>query len=754
MMKRKPLRRAACLPRSPQSAARIRWQPVLFFLLGLVVLLGVYSPALNGGFVWDDDAWTTKLLPLFTTSGGLVRIWANDPLLQQYYPLTASTFWLDWQLWKGWTLPYHVENVLLHGFCAGLLGLVLTRLRLPGAWLAAAVFAFHPVMVESVAWITERKNSLSLAFTLAALLAYSHAVNDWQPDQRLRLRPWVFALLFCLGALLAKVTAFVLPPALLLIAWWKHGRLQWRRDVLPVLPFFLVAFALGSFVWWLESCHVGAEGGEFQASITQRILSAGRACWFYLWKLLWPSGLSFIYPDWRTQPAQLWHWLFPLSIPAILFTTWFLRGRIGRGPLVAQLLYLGAIFPVSGILNVYGALFSPVWDHWVYVPAIALIAPLCAVIATRVKLIVCLPVVALLAALSWQQSAQYIGKEELWLETIRRNPEAWIAQTNHGIALSLQGRHEEGARFLRQAIEVRPHYPKAYANLGGILLRQGDHAGAIEAYEKAMQQDPSLTAFSRYNIGGAMLMMKRQPEALEQLHASFALDPTNTQALTTLKSFNSVPEPLPAGPTSADHIRAGLAALQGGRTPEAAGRFLAALDLDPQQFDAAYNYADLLLQQGRAREAVPLLDEALRQQPDHSLARHNRAIAAAQLGQFAVARRFYEEVLVRDPSQVGSSNNLAWLLATCPDEQVRDGAKAVILVQNALAKMGNAHPVLARTLAAALAECHRFDEAVTTAQTALEAATRAGSQPLADSLREHLDRYRLGKPVREGAVAN
>ena len=140
----------------------------LVALLGLAALLVVYGPALNGGFVWDDDAWTSKLEPLFSTSGGLGRLWANDPLLQQYYPLTATTFWLDWHLWRDWTLPYHIENVLLHGLCAALLGVVLTRLKLPGAWLTAAVFAFHPVMVESVAWITERKNALSLALTLGS----------------------------------------------------------------------------------------------------------------------------------------------------------------------------------------------------------------------------------------------------------------------------------------------------------------------------------------------------------------------------------------------------------------------------------------------------------------------------------------------------------------------------------------------------------------------------------------------------------
>lgn len=687
-------------------------------LLGLAVLLVVYGPALNGGFVWDDDAWTSKLEPLFSTRGGLWRLWANDPLLQQYYPLTATTFWLDWHLWRDWTLAYHIENVLLHGLCAALLGVVLTRLKLPGAWLTAAVFAFHPVMVESVAWITERKNALSLALTLGSMLAYGKAVGWWMDDKPPQTRSWWLALVLCLAALLAKITAFVLAPTLLLIAWWKRGRSSWRQDWRPALPFFLLTFALGVLVWWLELHHVGAEGREFEATLAQRTLTAGRVAWFYPWKLLWPADLCFIYPDWRLEPAAWWHWLFPISVPLALVAAW----RVGRGLFIALLFYLGALAPVLGFLNVYGALYSPVWDHWAYVPAIGILVPLCTWVAKKVPIWWCLPLVVLLGFLSWKQSAQYRGKQELWVETIARNPKAWMALSNRGLSLVLEGRVDEGIEHLRRAIEVRGVYPKAWGNLGSALLRQGKYEEAIEAYQQALRQDPSLAGFARKNIGGALMMLGRQQEALEQLHAAHELAPDD------------------------DEIRPAT----GNEAAQAVGRLIATLDREPKNIEAASNLADLYLQQNRAKEALPHLEQVLRQQPDNLIARHNRAIAAFQLGHFAEARRLYEEVLARDDAQTGTLNNLAWLLATCPDDAVRDGSKALELTQTALRQAGGRHAVLERTQAAALAECGRFSEAVTVADAAFQLAAQSGNKALADSLRDQITLYRSQKPVREG----
>ncbi len=359
---------------------------------GLIVLLVflAYLPALHGGFVWDDDAWTTNLSALFQDPSGLRSIWLRPTALQQYYPLSGTTFWLDYQLWEFWTTPYHVENVLLHALAALLFWRLLLRLRVPGAWLASALFALHPVMVESVAWITERKNVLSLVFYLGAWLAYgryaryaeSAASGRWPvtgPEKatpvtdssgitRLPVEalanaghPSLFyglAFLLFLGALLAKTTTFSLPAAILLIGWWQRGQIRWRADVLPTLPFFALALGLCALTAWLEKHHVGAQGSDFTLTFPQRCLVAGRAFWFYLGKLFWPADLCFVYPRWQPDPGVWWQWLFPATAIGSLFTLWLARGRIGRGPATALFYFVGTLFPVLGFMNVYGNALS------------------------------------------------------------------------------------------------------------------------------------------------------------------------------------------------------------------------------------------------------------------------------------------------------------------------------------------------------------------------------------------------------------
>ena len=264
-------------------------------------------------------------------------MWFQPTALQQYYPLSGTTFWLDYQLWKFWTTPYHVENVLLHALAALFFWRLLLRLQVPGAWLASALFALHPVMVESVAWITERKNVLSLVFYLGALLAYLRYAQgvtsgEWRvtskcqvtgtaelplrPARHLsrayrrrwrRLHPSLFyglAFVLFLCALLAKTTTFSLPAVILLIGWWKRGQIRWRADVLPTLPFFALALGLCAVTAWLEKYHVGAQGSDFALTFPQRCLVAGQAFWFYPGKLFWPANLCFVYPRWQPNPGS------------------------------------------------------------------------------------------------------------------------------------------------------------------------------------------------------------------------------------------------------------------------------------------------------------------------------------------------------------------------------------------------------------------------------------------------------------------
>ena len=360
-------------------------------LIVLLVFLA-YLPALHGGFIFDDDLWMKNLSALFQNTSGLHLMWFQPTALPQYYPLSGTTFWLDYQFWKFWTTPYHVENVLLHALAALLFWRLLLRLQLPGAWLAGAIFALHPVMVESVAWITERRNVLSLVLYLGALLSYlryEQVVTGDQPSpgsgtagqpspgsgtagkcqltrtvsilSRITCHVSLFyglAFVLFLCALLAKTTTFSLPAAILLIGWWKRGQIRWGADVLPTLPFFALALGLCAVTAWLEKYHVRAEGSDFALTFPQRCLVAGRVFWFYLGNLFWPSNLCFIYPRWQPNPGSWWQWLYPVTAVGALFTLWLARGRIGRGPVTALFFYVGTLFPVLGFMNAYGdALF-------------------------------------------------------------------------------------------------------------------------------------------------------------------------------------------------------------------------------------------------------------------------------------------------------------------------------------------------------------------------------------------------------------
>ena len=228
-----------------------QWLSVLGSVFLVAIVLLAYLPALQGGFVWDDDSWTTKLLRVLQDTSGLRAIWLEPKTLQQYYPLSGTTFWLDYQLWEFRPLPYHVENVLLHALAALLFWRSLRALRVPGAELASAIFALHPLMVESAAWITERKNVLSLCLCLASFLAFLRSRYGAErrgsgegeapgaPERRRMSQSapfYLLALLLFVAAMSAKTSVCTMPAATLLLIWFRSGALRWREDVLPTAP--------------------------------------------------------------------------------------------------------------------------------------------------------------------------------------------------------------------------------------------------------------------------------------------------------------------------------------------------------------------------------------------------------------------------------------------------------------------------------------------------------------------------------------
>src|ERR1039458_2811048 len=275
------------------------------WLLGLLLVLATlmaYQPAWHGQRLWDDEAHLTQ--PELRSLNGLARIWTDVGATQQYYPLSFTAFWVQHRLWDDSILGYHLVNILLHCLSAMLFLTILRQLEAPGAWLAAALFALHPVHVESVAWMSQLKNTLSGLLYLSSVLAYLGF------DRTRKKGLYALALGLFVLALLSKTATVTLPAALLVVFWWKRGRLSWKQDALPLVPFFVAGLAAGLVTVLLERSLYGARGAEFGFPFIERCLIAGHAIWFHLGKLLWPADLLFIYPRWpghRFAGAQpLW----------------------------------------------------------------------------------------------------------------------------------------------------------------------------------------------------------------------------------------------------------------------------------------------------------------------------------------------------------------------------------------------------------------------------------------------------------------
>lgn len=514
------------------SLARGSVLPALALLL---LVMFAYAPVVRCGFIWDDDVHVQANQAL-RTADGLRRIWFDLQATPQYYPLVHTTFWVEYQLWGLDARGYHVVNVLLHAASAVLLWRVLRRLELRGSWLAAAVFALHPVTVESVAWITERKNVLSGFLYLAAAALYlRHAL---QPIDARRARSYVGALLLFCGALLSKTVTCSLPAALVLVLWWKRGRLR-RAEILPLLPFFALGLALGLLTVWLEKHHVGAKGELWDFSLVERFLIAGRAVWFYAGKVLYPVGLTFVYPRWEIDDTAWQAYLYPLAALGLVAALWLARRRIGRGPLAAVLFYGGTLLPALGFFDVYPMQFSFVADHFQYLAAAGLIAALVSVavrasaqlgpLARRAGPLVALAVLATLGTLTWRQCPVYRDRETLWRDTVVKNPEAWMAQYGLANALLARGELTEAVGHYEAALRVRPDHSWAHNNFGLALSRLGDRVRGMEHYRRAVELDPD-NAEARFNLANALVAEGALGEAIEQYRAGLATQPDAAQA--------------------------------------------------------------------------------------------------------------------------------------------------------------------------------------------------------------------------------
>jgi protein O-mannosyl-transferase len=674
-----------------------RRRAFIFALVLAVVTILVYRPAWNGGFLWDDDAYIINN-ELLTAPNGLQRIWFSLDSPSQYFPLVYTTFRIEHALWGLNPTGYHWVNLLLHVANALLVWAVLARLKVPGAWLAGAIFALHPVQAESVAWITERKNVLMGFFFLLTLLAWIAFL-----DKKTK-RPWLFywlALILYLPALSAKTTACTLPAALFLILWLRNKPISWKR-ILQIVPFLVLGLAMGTLAVWWERYHQGTSRAVFMfLSPIERVLVASRAVWFYLSKLIWPSKLTFIYPRWDIAPTHLLNYTWLLAGAIMCVAIYFLRRYVGRSVEVAAGFFVATLSPVLGFIMLYTFRYTFVADHYQYLACIGPIALASAGLANlgdtfknsrTLILSAALCVVAVLATLTWRQAAMYADIETLWRTTLARNSGCWMAHNNLGIVLFQKGELDEAIAHYRTTLQMQPNFWDADYNLGSALLGKGEVDEAILYCDKAVAKAPN-DPDAQVALANALLQKKRIDDAI--LH------------------------------------------------------YQKAVAIRSDYFLARYGLGHALLEKGQLDAAIEHCRAALLIRPDNPDCHTILAIALDEKGRPAEAIQHYEKALEISPQSVSALNNLAWLLATCSNASLRNGARAIQLALRADQLSGGANALVLRTLAAGYAEAGQFGKAIESVRAAMQVARMRGDNSLAGTLEQEIALYELALPYRE-----
>jgi tetratricopeptide (TPR) repeat protein len=701
-----------------------------------------YLPSLSGRFIWNDSDYVTA--PALRSLGGLARIWTDVGATQQYYPLLHSAFWLQHGLFGANPLGYHIVTLLLHAGSAVLFGLIVRKLlegdreksHYAGAgWLAALLFALHPVHVESVAWISEQKNTLSLAFYLGSALAYLGFA-----DNRSAKSYALAAALFALSLLCKTVTA-TLPAALLVVVWWKRGRLEWRRDILPLVPWLALGAVAGKFSSWVERVYGGAQGADFDLPMIERPLVAGRAVWFYLGNLAWPANLDFIYPRWSVDAAVWWHWLFPLDMAGVAAMLWLVRRRT-RGPLAAFLFFVGSLFPVLGFVNLYGARYSWVWDHWQYLAdlgpiALAAAAATAAWHSARQRFAwagwggwgAVLAISVILGSMTWRHCRMFHDDTTLYLENIALNPGSWLAHDNLGVELeATPGRLNDAISEYNEALRLNPNFAEAHNNLGSAYSRiPGRISDAVAQFEAALSLKPEFVD-ARYNLANALGSEGRKDEAIAQyrealrtrpsyVEAHFNLANTLASMGRTQEAVGEFEEALRLKPDYAEaHNNLGLAfSRMDGRLNDAVEQYNDALRLRPDMAETHTNLGLALSgMPGRQDDAVAQYREALRLKPDYADAHFYLANALIQGGQVGEAVQQYRQALQIQPNLAEASNNLGMIL--CRTGRPGEGIGYIEAAIRAKPDFAQAH--FAR--GAALLQLGRKDEALDEYQRVLQ----------------------------------
>ncbi|MGP8200848.1 MAG: tetratricopeptide repeat protein [Limisphaerales bacterium] len=743
------------------------WRTPVVCLALAAITFAVFGQTVGFGFVNYDDGFYVYQNAKVTgglSLKGLAWVFTHADC-HLYHPLTILSLMEDYQLHGLNAGGYHFTNVLLHTASVILLFLVLRQMT--GAlWrsaFVAAVFAIHPLRVESVAWVAERKDVLATFFFMLTLGAYARYVR--KPESMGR---YLMVVIAFVPALLSKPTVVTLPFVLLLLDYWPLRRFEQSRNfsglVLEKIPLLALAAAACAMT------VLGAEkevAGYANVSTLSRVGNGLVSYVVYLRQMVWPEGLAVFYP----RPEKGYPvWTMSLSFLLLaLITAGVLAFRRKRGWLLTGWLwYLGMLTPMIGIVQ--GGAFAHA-DRMTYLPQIGInvgLTWLAAEWAAKRHLRcmtvwgLMITVLGVLMVCAWKQTVHWQDSEALWTHTLACTTGNHVAHYNLGDDLVQQGRLDEAISQYQEALQIKPDHAEALNNLANALLAMGKPDEAILQYQKALQIKPDY-ASAHYNLAIVLQQKGRMDEAIIQYQNAVRFKPDNVQAqyslATALRQQGRVDEAkvhyqkvLQIDPGFEEGLyNLGNDLRQKGRVDEAITQYQEALQINPGYADAHVNLGSALLQTGRLDEAIAHLQKALQINPGSGKAHNNLGNALLQKGNAAEAIAHFQQAMQLEPADPWVKNNLAWLLATSAEAPLRNGAKAVELAAQANGLAGGENPIILHTLAAALAEAGRFSEAAETAQRALDLAESQSDIRLAGQLQPEIKLYQAGRPFHNPA---
>jgi len=657
----------------------------------IVATVVVFCQVRSHEFVhYDDDRYVTENPHVYRGLTGENVVWAfTTGHAANWHPMTWLSHQLDCRLFGLNAGAHHMTNVLLHAANTVLLFLVLRRMT-GVAWrsgFVAALFALHPLHVESVAWVAERKDVLSTLFwllTMWAYVGYVHKPGVW------RYVPVI--VLFALG-LMAKPMLVTLPFALLLLDYWPLGRLGdsvsgaekktriYWRPVYEKIPLFVFA-ASSCVVTFLVQRRGGAMEEMRGVTLPDRVANAGVAYARYILKMVWPRNLAVHYP-YPLDGVPLWQ---IVAATVILGSVTVLAVRlIRRCPYfgVGWAWYLGTLVPVIGIVQVGHHALA---DRYTYVPLIGLFIMVAWGVPDLVERVryrhaalgaMAVTLISALSVCTWFQIQYWRDSVTLFEHTLRVSPGSALIHYNLGYVLAEQGKADAAIEHFSQAILIRPDYTSARIHLGAALFGQGKTAQGIEQLSKAVSQQPD-NVLARYNLGAAMLSQGRDDEAVEQFSEVLRLDPDNADALYNIgnamagggkldEAIRYYSEAVRINPDYGQaHNSLGIAMAKQGRFREAAGHFEQAVRIDPKNADPYCNMGYLLVEEGKLEAAVTYFEQAARINPDYVTGLTSLGTALAEQGKVDEAVAVYRKALQLAPDCLDARNNLERILPQLP----------------------------------------------------------------------------------------